>query len=228
VSTILITGGSSGIGRACAALLSERGHDVVLVARRLEGLEAAARELPSARVRIIAADVTREEDVARLVERAGPIDVLVNNAGTAAIGPVETFSADDWRRLLDVNLTAVFLCCKAFVPGMKARGRGLIVNMASVAAKTAVPNWSAYCATKFGLVGFSRCLHEEVRKDGVRVTLLYPGGVDTPLWEQFENDFDRARMLRPEDVARALLYVSEQPPELVVDEISLIQAAGLQ
>jgi len=230
--TILITGGSGGIGRACARLLVENGHRVILVARGEEGLARASQDIPTHQILTIRADVTRAKEVDRMVAEAlawsDRIDVLINNAGAAFTGLVETFPVEQWQRLLDTNLTSVFLCCRALIPVMKRQGEGHIVNMASVASKFTPPEWAPYCATKFGLVGLSRALHEEVRKDGIRVTLLYPGSVDTPLWDTFPNNFKRDAMMSADDVARAVLYTIEQPRHIVVDELSFIQAAGLQ
>lgn len=230
--TVLITGGSGGIGTACAQLLTSHGARVILVGRRPEALRRAAQELPADRALCVQADVTQSEDVDRMMAEAlawSPrIDILLNNAGAAYTGRVESFPVDEWHRLVNTNLTSVFLCCRAILPVMKRQGDGLIVNLASAAGKEAFPGWGPYCATKFGLVGLSRALHEEVRAEGIRVTLLYPGGVDTPLWDTAPNTFEREKMLRVSDVARAVLYVVQQPAHIVVDELSLIYAGGAQ
>lgn len=230
--TFLITGGSGGIGRACAQLLTAAGGRVVLVGRDAGRLADAAQTLPSERVLTVQADVTRPDEVERMMARATEwsprLDVLVNNVGAALTGRVEDFGLEQWQRLIETNLTSVFLSCRAIIPHMRRQGGGQIITLASVAGKQAFPEWAPYCATKFALVGFSRAMQEEVRSDGIRVTLLYPGSVDTPLWEAFPNSFDRARMLRPEDVAEAVLYTARQPRHLVVDELSLIYAGGVQ
>lgn len=230
--TIIVTGGSGGIGRACARALVEQGTKVVLVGRGAAALAAAAAELPAERVLTVTADVTVEADVTRMRDEAlawSPrIDVLVNNAGMASIGPAETFPLETWERVLATNLTSVFLCSRAVVPVMRAQGGGLIVNVGSVASKQTFPEWSAYCASKFGLVGFSRALNQEVRDAGIRVSTVFPGSVDTPLWDTFPNTFNRDAMLKAEDVAAAVAYIARQPAHLIVDEVSLGHSGGPQ
>lgn len=230
--TFLIVGGSSGIGAASARVLTEQGARAILVGRRADALSAVAKALPASRVHTITADVTNANDVDRMFCEAlawSPrIDMLVNGAGASFTSTIDRFPLDQWQRIVDTNLTSVFLCCRAAVPIMKKQGGGHIVNLASVAAKMAFPEWGPYCATKFALVGLSRALQEEVRADGIKVTLLYPGSVDTPLWETFPNNFDRTRMLNVDDVARAISYLAQQPAHMVVDELSLIYAGGVQ
>ena len=230
--TVILTGGSGGIGLACARALAARGARVALVGRDPDGLARAAAHLPPEQVLTVAADVTQAADVARMMDEvlawSPRLDVLVNNAGAAAIGRVATFPVDEWERLLAVNLTSVFLCSRAVIPHMRTHGGGLIVNVGSLAGKQAFPEWSAYCAAKFGLVGFTRALQQEVRSDGIRVTLVSPGSVDTPLWDTFPNTFDRQAMLKTEDVAAAITYVAAQPPHVVIDELSLGHSGGAQ
>lgn len=230
--TVIVTGGSGGIGRACARALVAQGAKVVLVGRGSAGLATAAADLPPEQVLAVIADVTVEADVARMRDEAlawSPrIDVLVNNAGMASIGPAETFPLETWERILSTNLTSVFLCSRALVPVMRAQGGGLVVNVGSVASKQAFPGWSAYCASKFGLVGFSRALAQEVRDAGIRVSTVFPGSVDTPLWDTFANTFNRDAMLKADDVAAAIAYIAAQPPHLVVDEVSLGHCGGPQ
>ena len=230
--TVIVTGGSGGIGRACARALVAQGAKVVLVGRGGAGLATAAADLPPEQVLAVIADVTVEADVARMRDEAlawSPrIDVLVNNAGMASIGPAETFPLETWERILSTNLTSVFLCSRALVPVMRAQGGGLVVNVGSVASKQAFPGWSAYCASKFGLVGFSRALAQEVRDAGIRVSTVFPGSVDTPLWDTFANTFNRDAMLKADDVAAAIAYIAAQPPHLVVDEVSLGHCGGPQ
>ncbi len=231
---IIITGASGGIGSACARTLIEASpdHHVVLVGRSASRLHAVADSLPAARVLCVPTDVTEASQIQHLVDTTlaqfGRIDVLINNAGMAATGPVESFPPATWNTMLSTNLTSVFLCCQAVIPTLKSLGGGLIVNMASVASRQAFPEWSAYCATRFGLVGFSRALAEEVRSVGIHVSLIFPGSVNTPLWEKFPNTFNREAMLSPDDVARAVSYVVGQPPRMLVDEISLIHGGGTQ
>lgn len=230
--TVIVTGGSRGIGRRVTELLVEQGMRVAMVARDADVLKEAAAALPADRVLPIAADVTVAADVTRMVAETvawgGRIDVLVNNAGIASTGPVESFPPEVWSRIIETNLTSVFLCSKAVTAQMKRQRQGLVVNVVSGAGIHAFPHWSAYCASKFAVVGFSRAFREEVRMYGIRVSLLYPGSVDTPLWETFPNTFDRRKMLTCDDVARATAFVINQPPEVCIDDFTITWAGGPQ
>jgi 3-oxoacyl-[acyl-carrier protein] reductase len=230
----LVTGASSGIGLAIARRLAREGYSIALVGRRAAPLQEAAAELCAAGAKAVAVagDVSDEADAARVVEAAcaacGPIELLVNNAGATEVGSVVEFSSAAWDRLFAVNTRAVFLMSRAVLPRMLAAQRGHIINIASVAAKTGFAGWAAYCASKAAVAGFSRALLEEVRGQGVRVSVLYPGGVATPLWDSFANDFNRERMLRPEDVAEAVCWAASQPAQVLVEDLSLGYLLGNQ
>jgi NADP-dependent 3-hydroxy acid dehydrogenase YdfG len=169
--------------------------------------------------------------VQRLVDRAleafNRIDILVTAAGVASFGPVAESEPRAWDAMLQVNLRAVMTTCRAVLPPMLARGRGSIINVASIAASRAIPGAAAYTATKAGVVGFSRVLAEELRAGGVRVGVLVPGAVDTPLWDSIPGGPDRARMLRPEDVARAAVLMATLPPGATLEEVTLLPAGGI-
>ena len=158
---------------------------------------------------------------------AGQVDVLVTAAGVASFGPVAEASPRDWDAMLAVNLRAVMVCCRAVLPAMLGRRRGSIINVASVAASRPIPGAAAYTATKAGVLGFSRVLAEELRAGGVRVGVLVPGAVDTPLWDAIPGGPDRARMLRPEDVARAAVLMASLPPGATLEELTLLPAGGI-
>ncbi|HYE91894.1 MAG TPA: SDR family NAD(P)-dependent oxidoreductase, partial [Terriglobales bacterium] len=132
-----------------------------------------------------------------------------------------------WDGMLRVNLRGAMVSCRAVLPPMLARGRGSIINVASVAAARPIPGGAAYTATKAGIVGFSRVLAEELRKGGVRVGVLLPGAVDTPLWDSIQGGPDRARMLRPDDVARAAVLMASLPPGATLEELTLMPAGGI-
>jgi Short-chain dehydrogenases of various substrate specificities len=173
--TALVTGASRGIGEAVAVALAEAGLDVALFARSEGDLARVAERVRATGrdVLVLAGDVTREEDVegaVREVEaRWGAVDVLVNNAGIGVFKPTWEIAADEWRRVLDVNLTGPFLFCKAVVPGMIARGRGQIVMISSDVGRRTIPDGAAYCASKFGLQALTEVLRKEVRAKGVKV-----------------------------------------------------------
>src|SRR5215213_4579956 len=211
----LVTGASSGLGRATAIALAEAGADVALVARSAEELESAREEVAKADARTLAlpADLAGEGDAAwavgQTVEALGRIDVLINAAGTDAPGTVEELSVEDWDRTLSVNLRAPFLLSKAAFPRMREAGGGTIVNISSVAGKKGWANASAYCASKFGLTGFTQALADEGKEYGIRAIVLYPGAMATS-WGAFSpeerqqsepNEAPATQILAPEQVA---------------------------
>jgi NAD(P)-dependent dehydrogenase (short-subunit alcohol dehydrogenase family) len=230
---VLITGASRGIGRAVALARARRGDAVALVARTAPALATVAAEVEAAGGRALAlpADVTDETQasamVARAVDAFGRLDALVNAAGVGSFRPVAELPLAEWERHLRVNLTGTFLACRAALGPMRAQGAGQIVNILSIAAKVPFPGAAAYCASKWGALGFTRVLAEEVRRQGIRVTALCPGSVDTPFWEEIESHPDFARMLRAEDVAEAVAFILDQPPGIVTDEMVVMPPEGI-
>lgn len=238
----LVTGASSGLGRATAAALARAGADVALVARSAEELEEAGEEISGTgrRALPLPTDLAREDEAAaavgRTVEAFGRVDVLVNAAGTDVPGTVEDLDVEGWDRTLSVNLRAPFLLSKAAFPHMRAAGGGTIVNVSSVAGKKGWANASAYCASKFGLTGLTEALADEGREHGIRAIVLYPGAMATN-WGAFSpeerrgNEPDEAppsRVLRPERVADFIAWFVASPPEFVLTEgIVLPIAEGL-
>lgn len=225
----IVTGAGRGIGRAIAERFAGEGASVVLASRTRADLDAVAKGLE--RALVVPTDVTDDAAVDGLVARAvaelGHVDILVTAAGVAAFGMVAEQTARDWDAMLAVNLRGAMACCRAVLPPMLARGRGSIINVASVAASRAIPGGAAYTATKAGIVGFSRVLAEELRAGGVRVGVLAPGAVDTPLWDAISGGPDRARMLRPDDVARAAVLMATLPPGATLEELTLLPAGGI-
>jgi NAD(P)-dependent dehydrogenase (short-subunit alcohol dehydrogenase family) len=209
--TAIVTGGGRGIGAAVARALTLRGLAVTVFARTRSQLERVVGENGAALA--VAGDVRREEDVARLVqahERAvGPVDVLVNDAGILARGLAEETSAAAFREVLDVNLTGAFLCARAVIPGMKERRRGRIVNVASISGTVGTAGASAYNASKWGLIGLTKCLAEELRGHGVACLAVSPGSVDTEMLEQ--TPF--APAMTPHDVARVVVFAALDAPD---------------
>ncbi len=220
----VVSGASRGIGLAIARALAGEGCSLALAARHQSALTKAAKELASIPVLAQACDVANETEVAALFqsvhERFGRLDLLVNNAGVShALHNVEELSFADWQRNLDTNLTGMFLCTRAALPLM-SRGAAIVNNL-SVAARGVFPGEAAYCASKFGALGFTNTLREELRPRGIRVISLIPGATDTDIWNQFMPEAPRAKMMRPETVAAAVVNALVLPENATVEELVL-------
>jgi 3-hydroxybutyrate dehydrogenase len=223
----VVTGGGSGIGASCAMALAQHGARITLMGRDIARLEAqrdAMRALGD--VACISVDVTNESAVEKAFERAGPVDILVNNAGHAQAAPFTHTDAALWQRMLDVNLTGVFLCTRAALPSMLERGYGRIVNVASTAGQIGYAYVAAYCAAKHGVIGLTRALALEVATKGITVNAVCPGYTETELLrasldqiiaktsrsEQDARDAlvrnnPQRRFVQPEEVANAVLWL---------------------
>jgi short-subunit dehydrogenase len=233
-ATVLITGASRGIGAATARAFAEAGFNLVLIARSADALEQLAVTLRrgGSSVETCCLDLSDPKAIApgleALLERGVQPDVLINNAGAAYTGSLAEMPLDRWQWLLQLNLTSVFQVCQTLLPALR-RQRGMIINVSSHAARNAFPDWGAYCTSKAALASFSRCLAEEERQHGVRVSTLTLGAVNTPLWdsETVHSSFDRHAMLSTERVAKALVSLAQQPPSQVVEDTTLMPAAGV-
>ena len=212
----VVTGSSSGIGLALVRALLDRGAIVY-------GLSRSVTRIERDRFYWLHADVTSEDEVIRafgeVLEQHGRVDLLVNNAGFGFFRDVETIGSADWRRLIDTNLTAAFLCTKQVVPSMKARRRGMIVNVGSVAGKRGIKGGTAYCASKFAINGFSESLMEELRDFGIRVACINPGSVMTGFFEHAA--IQPKKYLQPDDVARLIVSLVELPDGMLPDELTV-------
>ena len=228
----VVTGAGRGIGRAVARALAAEGASVVLASRTRAELATAAEDVRAAGAEALAVptDLRDEREVTALVDeslgRFDRIDVLVNAAGVASFGPVADTKTDDWDAMLSVNLRGAMLASRAVLRTMLRQGRGTIISIGSIAARRPIAGCAAYAATKAGLVAFSQVLAEEVRPT-VRVGVLLPGAVDTPLWDSLSGGPDRSRMLRPEDVARAAVLMATLPPGATLEELTLMPAGGI-
>lgn len=223
----MVSGAGRGIGRAVAVAFGARGDEIVLAARSVAELEDAAREARSAgaaAARAVTCDVTDETQVRVLMDDAGPLDVVVCAAGVARVAPFTELSVQDWEATVRTTLTGTFLCCKHAVPHL-GRG-GLLVLLCSIAGRTGFPEWSAYSAAKFGVLGFSQSIRAELRPRGIRVTAVLAGAVDTALWDDVPGEWERASMLATADVARAVVRLAEEPPHVSVDELVIGHVAG--
>jgi len=222
--TALVTGGSRGIGRAVAASLLDAGATVMICARLEEGMVKAVKSLGNGRgdcIAGVACDVSDEAAIrglmTKVTERFGGLDILINNAGVGLLGNVEDMSPVDWRKTIDVNLTGAFYCSHYAIPEMKKRSGGDIVNMASRSSVNAFAGGAAYCASKFGLLGFSESLNLEVRQDNIRVSCIMPGRVSTDFAGETPQDWN----LTPEDVAKAVIDMLTFPRRVLGSRIEL-------
>jgi NAD(P)-dependent dehydrogenase (short-subunit alcohol dehydrogenase family) len=228
----VITGGSRGIGLALARAFSRAGYSVVISGRDRKRLQAAADELKksSPAVTAIPCDVRDASAVthfmAQVSKRHRAIDVLVNNAGVAhALAPVSELPLEAWKQVIDTNLTGMFLVTRAALPLMPAGST--IVNNLSIAATQPFAGMSAYNASKFGAMGFTQALREDLRKKGIRVVALLPGATDTDIWSQFWTDAPREKMVSAGTVAEAVLHAVSVPANASIDEIRVLPASGV-
>ncbi len=228
---ILITGASQGIGAAIARTFARaKIGPLALVARNKRNLErvaASCRKL-GVRAEVFPCDVSDADAVATMsaavLIKFKRVDVLINNAGQYHGESFLDYSLADFDRMVSANLRSCFLVSKAFVPGMAERGRGDVFNMGSVASITGLPGGSGYCASKFGVLGLTRCMRDELKEKGVRVTAVLPGATWSPSWGASETP--ESRMMPDTDVARAFLEVYRMTRRTVVEEIVLRPQLG--
>ena len=207
--TAIITGANRGIGRAIAIALAKEGASCVLCARDEGKLASVQREITTAggAASSMSRDLRAPDAPSQLVDfaiaRYGRIDIVINNAGVGWFGSVESMEHDDWRRVIDTNITGLFNCCKAAIPHLRRRGGGWIINMSSLAGTNPFAGAAGYCASKAAMDAFSEALMQEVRHDGIRVSYVKPGSVNT----DFTGHADPANewKLRPEDVAQVVM-----------------------
>jgi len=227
---VLVTGAGRGIGRALALAFAREGAHLGLLGRTKKSLTEVQKEIRPLGVKsvVLAGDVSEEGSVSRCVsaceQELGPIDVLVNNAGIFASGPIDKLDAIVFDRVIAVNLRGPFLMARAILPGMKGRRRGHIVNIASTAGRRGFVNGGPYCASKFGLAGLSEVMLCEARAFDVRVTTVYPSTVLTDLARKAGiSTGDPARSIHPEDVAEAVVALVRLPGRAMPTSIEIWQ-----
>ena len=213
----IVTGASRGIGRATALALANKGFAVALASRSAEDLLSLESEIGAlgGRALSIPTDVSDESSVTAMVERTsrefGPVGLLVNNAGTLVRASIVETDAGAWDRVLGVNLKGAFLCTRAVLPSMIERGRGRIVNVSSISGKLGTPLLSAYCASKWGLLGFSLAASEELKARGIQVFSVCPGSVNTEMLQQGLPG--ASPDMEPEHVASVIVYLGTEAPD---------------
>jgi NADP-dependent 3-hydroxy acid dehydrogenase YdfG len=230
----IVTGASSGIGKATALALAAEGAKVAIAARRGDLLEQVASQIEQigSQALTIVADITDEAQANSIVQKAnaefGRVDILVNNAGIALLGKIANADTSDWRRMIDLNLLGLMYCTHAALPIFQAQKSGHIVNISSVAGRTIRVGIGVYNVTKWGVNAFSEALRQEVYQDNIRVTIIEPGLVDTEINNHITDQEAKAAIvarknsltaLQSEDIAGAIIYAVTQPKHVNVNEI---------
>jgi len=224
----IVTGAGRGIGKAVALALAKEGAHVVLAARTTSEIETVAKEIEQSGRRALAVptDVSQESDVNELItktiETFGTIDILINNAGIGAFGSVTELSTNNFDRMWEVNMRGAFLCSRAVVPYMMKQKSGDIINISSLAGRNAFIGGAGYCATKWALIGFARCLMLEVREHNIRVITLCPGSVETGFGDHPKNSpRSSGNIPKAEDIAQVVVDTLRMPRNVMVSEVDI-------
>jgi len=227
---IWITGSGRGIGKACAMSLAAEGARVVVSSRTQKEIDAVAEEINANNGKTLAipCDVSDKDQIADLVSQVkdkwGNVDILINNAGIGIFKKLLDTTEQDWDSMMDINLKSAFLCSRAVLQDMMDKGSGHIINVVSVAGKQPYFNCGGYCASKYGLLGFTDVLRMEARKHGIKVTAFLPGATDTVIWGN--ANVDRAKMMTPDQVAKCLVSICAGDPRSMTEEVVLRPAEG--
>ncbi len=227
MKTAIITGASRGIGRTLALRMAATGYRVINIARNADDLAQLEDEIQVAggQAESLPMDITDEEkvkqSVADIIGRYGQVEVLVNNAGFGIFKQAAEINGEEWSRLMEVNVKGTFLLTSALIPHMQSAGGGHIIGIASDISKRTFPGGSLYCASKYAQDAFLSALRKEVRKDNIKVSVIYPGLVDTHFHGATEGAERQAEYLKPVDIANAVLYIADAPAHVVVDELMI-------
>ena len=223
----IVTGGSKGIGRAIAESLVTAGAGVAITARNDDEIGSTVTELKKLGAGTAAGYVCDVRDyeqvksvVAEVAKEFGGLDILINNAGVGIFAPVESMSVEDFRAVLETNVFGVFYCCHEAIPLMKQRGGGYIINISSLAGANPHPRMAAYNASKFGLNGFSEALMQEVRHDGIKVSYIMPGSVNTAFGGD-EPSNEKSWQLQPGDIAQVVMNLLEFPERSLPSRVEI-------
>jgi short-subunit dehydrogenase len=225
---VVVVGATGGIGSALTRKLAKEGTPLVLAARDNSRLATLVSQLPTIdrdQILTVPTDITDPSQVETLMSKAvaqfGQIDVLVNAAGAGVMKQYNKVEPADLDAMLDLNLKGSFYTCQAAAEVMKEKKSGHICNVVGILGKHSMVMASAYCASKFGVVGFSKCMAEELKRFGIKFTLFYFGGVDSPFWDNVSLKVDRSKMLTPETAADAILFAMKADPQAVPMEINI-------
>lgn len=230
----IITGASSGIGKATALAFAKAGIDVALISLQSEKLNNVTQKALELGVEAKAypLDLIKLSDVKERIEAIasefGPVDILINNAGMGYTNLLSETPLSDWQQVIDLNLTSVFQCTMGILPQMRKQGKGIIVNVASIAADNPFPKWGAYSVSKAALITFGECLAAEERANGIRVTNISPGAVNTPIWDTktVNADLNRSAMLTAEIVADTILQAVTLSETAVIGSMTITPSLG--
>ncbi|MCI3922949.1 3-ketoacyl-ACP reductase [Paenibacillus sp. TRM 82003] len=228
--TAIVTGAGKGIGKAAAIALAKEGVHLGLIARTGADVESAANEIRNTygvNVYHAAADISNkiqaEQAIQTLIEQLGSVDILINNAGIAKFGTVLEMETEDWERIIQINLMGTYYVTKSALPSMLKQNSGTIINVSSTAGERGFATGSAYCASKFAVMGFTESLLHEVRKSNIRVTALTPSTVNTELAANVGLKIgDEDRMMQPEDVAELIVATLRLPPRVFVKTAGIL------
>lgn len=225
--TVIITGASKGIGKDLTISLAAQGAKVSLVARSKDALENIKRtiETTGGECLIFVGDVSDEALVNQVVEETskifGTIDYMINNAGYGVFGSTESYTAEEWSNIYDVNVKGTFMFCKAVLPIMRENSGGHIINIASDVAKRVFDGGALYCSSKFAQDAFSAALRKEVRKDGIKVSVVYSGLVDTMFHTEPQGAEEHEEWLKTDDMVESISFIMKQPKHVVIDELMI-------
>jgi len=222
---VLVAGATGGIGEATVRLLAQSGATIFLAGRNAAKLAEIAESLQIPSERVFRIDMSNADSIVSMGEQihaqVPQVDILINATGIGIIKPWESLSFDEFRNSLQVNLEGSFMLVKTFLPNMKKSGKGLIINIPGVLGKVPMAGAAAYSASKYGLVGMMQSIREELKRTEVRITNIFMGGVDSPFWDTIDLRVQREKMVRPEEAARSIWFLCQQPASGVVSEMVL-------
>ncbi|MBC7915302.1 MAG: SDR family oxidoreductase [Pyrinomonadaceae bacterium] len=225
--TAIITGASRGIGKAIAENLAKAGVHVILTARNQDELNAAVVSISreGGKATAFSLDIADENAIKKFIseidEIGNPIDILINNAGIGGFESVTETDSTFWDRVMDVNVKGTFLMCKHLVPFMQKQNGGHILNIASDVAKRTFANGAMYCASKYAQDAFSSALRKEVREFNIKVSVVYPGKVETYFNNSIPGENEDHHRLQPDDIANSVNYILSAPAHVVIDELMI-------